>query len=169
MVAENVIKPSFEILMKTMLHQDSVNVLKALPLSNHSIWRRIDEMSSNVESQLVEKFENSKFSIQLDESTVSDNRAILMAYVRFIDDCCKLCEELLFVKFLEADTLDYPFLKLQNLVLMKIKYHLKTWYLAQWTVLHPCLVSRMDLLLMEKICPSILALQLCGSSSPFTC
>ena len=41
-------------------------------------------MSSDVESQLVEKLKSSKFSIQLDESTVSDNRAILMAYVRFI-------------------------------------------------------------------------------------
>ena len=63
-----------------------MNVLKALLLSNDSIRRRI------------------KFSIQLDESTVSDNRAILMAYVRFIDDSCKLCEEMLFAKLLETDT-----------------------------------------------------------------
>ena len=54
-VAENVIKPSFEILMKTMLQQDSVNVLKALPLRSDSIRRRIDEMSLDVENLLVEK------------------------------------------------------------------------------------------------------------------
>ena len=53
--------------MKTMLEQDSVNVLKALQLSNDSIRKRIGEMSSDVESQLVEKLKTSKFSIQLDE------------------------------------------------------------------------------------------------------
>ena len=85
-VAEYVIKLSFEIFIKNMLQRDSVNFLKALPLSNDSIRRRIDEMSSDAESQLVKKSKTSKFSIQLDESAVSDNRAILMAYARFIDD-----------------------------------------------------------------------------------
>ncbi len=70
-VAENVIRPFFEILMKTVLHQDSVNVLKALPLSNDSIWRRIDKISSDVENQLVKKLKNNKFSIQIDESTIT--------------------------------------------------------------------------------------------------
>ena len=87
-----------------MLRQDSVNVLKALPLNNDSIRRRIDEMSSDVESHLVEKSKTSKFSIQLDESTVSDNRAILIAYACFIDDSCELCEEMMFAKLLETDT-----------------------------------------------------------------
>ena len=59
-------------------------------------------MSSDVESQLVEKLKTSKFSIQLDESTISNNRAILVAYVRFIDYGCKLCEEMLFAKLLET-------------------------------------------------------------------
>ena len=61
-----------------------MNVLKALPLSNDSIRKRIDEMSSDVESLLVEKSKTSKFSIQLDKSTVSDNKAVLMTYARFI-------------------------------------------------------------------------------------
>ena len=89
-----------------MLQQDSVNASKALPLSNDLIRRRIGQMSSDVENQLVEKSKTSKFSIELYESTVSDNRAILMAYARFIhiDDSCKLCEEMLFAKLLETDT-----------------------------------------------------------------
>ena len=59
-------------------------------------------MSSDVESYLVKKSKTSKFSIQLDESTVSDNRAILIAC--FIDDSCEVCEEMLFAKLLETDT-----------------------------------------------------------------
>ena len=70
-VAENVIKPSFEILVKTMLQQDSVNVLKALPLSNDSIRRRIDEMSLDVESRLVEKL---KTSIVMQEASDALNK-----------------------------------------------------------------------------------------------
>ncbi len=87
-VVENIIWPSFEILMKTVLHQDSGNVLKALPLSNDLIWRRIDKMSFDIENQLVDKLKNNKFSLQIDESTISNNKAILMAYIRFIDDVC---------------------------------------------------------------------------------
>ena len=86
-----------------MLQQDSVNVLKALLLSNDSIQRRIDKMSSDVESQLAEKLKTSKFLIQLDKSRVSDNIAIFMAYVCIIDDSCKLCEEIMFAKLLETD------------------------------------------------------------------
>ena len=62
-VAENVIGLFVLILMKTMLQQVSANVLKALPLSNDSIQRRIDKMSSDVESKLVEKSKTIKFSI----------------------------------------------------------------------------------------------------------
>ncbi|XP_076057270.1 protein FAM200C-like [Oratosquilla oratoria] len=90
--------------MKTVLQLDSANTLKTIPLSNDSIRRRIDEMSLNVQSQLLEMLKTSKFSIQLDESTVRDKRAILMAYVRFIDDSCKLCKKMLFEKLLETDT-----------------------------------------------------------------
>ncbi len=56
-------------------------------------------MSFDVENQLV----TNEFSLQIDESTISDNRAVLMAYVCCIDDVCKLCEEMLFVKLLETD------------------------------------------------------------------
>ena len=61
-------------------------------------------MSSDVESHLVEKSKTSKFSIQPDESTVSDNRAILIAYACFIGDSCELCQEMLFAKLLQTNT-----------------------------------------------------------------
>ena len=51
-------------------------------------------------ANFVEKLKTSKFSIQPDGSTESDNRAIIMAHVRFINDSCRLCEELLFAKLL---------------------------------------------------------------------
>ena len=83
-------------------------------------------MSSDVESQLVEKLKTSKFSIQLDQSTVSDNRAILMAYVRFIDNGCNFVKICCLQNYWKLVRLNYPFLKLQNLDLTRIKYHLET-------------------------------------------
>ncbi|CAG9794244.1 unnamed protein product [Diatraea saccharalis] len=47
--------------------------------------------------------ETCQFSIQLDESTLPTNKALLLSYVRFIKDE-KICQELLFATNLETDT-----------------------------------------------------------------
>ena len=60
-------------------------------------------MGINIEEQLCEVLQKTAFSIQLDETTTSDNNALLMAYVRYIPDG-KVMEELLFCKSLETDT-----------------------------------------------------------------
>ena len=70
-----------------------------------------------------------------------------MAYVRFVDDSCKLCEEMLFAKLLKTDTPGLSIFKAKNLGLTRIKYHLETWHPAQRMVVYPYLVSRMALLL----------------------
>ena len=43
-------------------------------------------MAMDVESKLTNLLKKSKFALQIDESNVSDNKAILLAYVRFIDE-----------------------------------------------------------------------------------
>lgn len=101
---ERIIKPAFEILLGTMLGQESTAVLNSIPLSNDTIRRRIDELSSDIEIQLVEKLKKKKFSVQIDESTVSDSRALLMVYCRYIDDDFQIAEEMCFLKYLETDT-----------------------------------------------------------------
>ena len=157
-VAENAIKPFFEIFMKTMLQQDSVNVLKALPLRNYSIRRRIDERSSDVESLLVEISKTSKFSIQLDESTVSDNRAILMAYARFIDDSCKLCEEKLFAKLLETDTTGLSFFEARKSCFDENQIRFGNLVFCE-TDGAPSMLGKQNgfIAYMKKLCSSILA------------
>ncbi|KAK9685210.1 hypothetical protein QE152_g38216 [Popillia japonica] len=45
-----------------------------------------------------------KFSIQLDESTLSDNTARLMSYVRYFNETGETKEEMLFAEFLPLDT-----------------------------------------------------------------
>ncbi|CAL1531352.1 unnamed protein product [Lymnaea stagnalis] len=49
--------------------------MKAMQLSDNTASRRIDEMSEDVEIQLVEKLKkNKKISVQMDESTLRDRR-----------------------------------------------------------------------------------------------
>ena len=58
----------------------SINVvLGTIPLSNGTVQRRIDEMGDDVESQLVQILSKTDHAFQIDESTVRDNEALLIA------------------------------------------------------------------------------------------
>ena len=85
------------------MERDPESVLRTVPLSDTTVKRRIDEMGTNIEDQLCEILRNTSFSLQLDETTTSDNNALLMAYVYYISDG-NITEELLFCKCLETAT-----------------------------------------------------------------
>ena len=102
-IGENLIIPAIEEVLKTVLHKPAFDVIKKIPLSNSTVQRRIDEMSSNIENFLCDYLQNTHFSIQLDESTLPGNEALLLAYVRFIMDQ-EIHEELLFARTLKIDT-----------------------------------------------------------------
>lgn len=53
-IKEDLIKPSISTFFETLLDKDE-NPVKATPLSNNTVIRRMDEMSDDVEIQLVEK------------------------------------------------------------------------------------------------------------------
>ncbi|GFT84283.1 SCAN domain-containing protein 3 [Trichonephila clavipes] len=57
-----------------------------LPTSNNTAQRRIDEMSEDIESFLCDYLQTTRFSLQLDESTLPENDSLLLACVRFIMD-----------------------------------------------------------------------------------
>ncbi|XP_076044737.1 protein FAM200C-like [Oratosquilla oratoria] len=60
-------------------------------------------MAADVESQLVLKLQVNEFSLQLDETTLPDNSALLMAFARFLD-VDGIREELIFALKLTTDT-----------------------------------------------------------------
>ena len=64
-------------------------------MSNDTVKRRQDEMAENLEEQLVEKSKVSKFSLQIDETTIN-NSVLLLAYVRYID-AMVIHEEMIFI------------------------------------------------------------------------
>ncbi|CAH1969181.1 unnamed protein product [Acanthoscelides obtectus] len=94
-IGEKLILPAVEEVLKTVLHKPASDIIKRIPLSNNTVERRIDEMSSDIESFLCNYLQTTHFSIQLDESTV-----------RFIMNQ-EIYEELLFARTLISDTKDF--------------------------------------------------------------
>lgn len=60
----------------TVLHKPAADIIRKIPLSNSSVQRRIDEMAEHIEESLCNHLKTSKFSIQLDESTLPTNLQI---------------------------------------------------------------------------------------------
>ncbi|CAH2012114.1 unnamed protein product [Acanthoscelides obtectus] len=95
-IGENLILPAVvEEVLKTVLHKPATDIIKRIPLSNNTVERRIDEMSSDIESFLCNYLQR---PISLYNWT-----ALLLAYVRFIMNQ-EIYEELLFARTLITDT-----------------------------------------------------------------
>src|SRR5436189_3007998 len=87
-------------------------------------------MSSDIKNSLCSYLQNTHFSIQLDESTLPGNEALLLTYVRFVMNE-EIYEELLFAKTLKTDTKGGSiFNVLSHFFLRKIRFHSQT--LFQW-------------------------------------
>ena len=85
-VGESLILPACKAIVNVMLGPDAVKEIAKVPLSDNSIARRIDDMSADIESIVLEKIRCSgKFALQLDESTDISGHAQLLANVRFVD------------------------------------------------------------------------------------
>ena len=87
-------------LVSTIIGESAAQKLKAVPLPNNTISRRIDKISDDINDQLVAKMRGNEFSLQLDEATTSTSNkdAYLICYVRFINNNENIVEDLLICK-----------------------------------------------------------------------
>ena len=99
-IAKELMLPAAFDLVSTMIGELAAQKLKAVPLSNNTISRRIDKISDDINDQLVAKMRGNEFSLQLDEATTctSNKDASLICYVCFIDNDDNIVEDLLFCK-----------------------------------------------------------------------
>ena len=99
-IAEELVLPAALDLVLTIIGESAAQKLKAVPLSNNTISRRIDKISDNINDHLVAKMREKEFSLQLDETTTSTSNkdAYLIYYVRFINNDDNIIEDLLFCK-----------------------------------------------------------------------
>ncbi|KAJ1098210.1 hypothetical protein NDU88_003326 [Pleurodeles waltl] len=85
-VAETLILPACKAIVQEMLGPEAAKEIAKVPLSDNTISRRINDMSADIESVVLEKIRISeKFALQLDESTDISGHAQLLANVRFVD------------------------------------------------------------------------------------
>lgn len=64
----------------------SNKISQSVSLSNNTVSRRIEEMAPNNEFKFTNFLNKSKLAVQIDELTVIDNKAIVLAYVRFSNE-----------------------------------------------------------------------------------
>lgn len=85
-IIENVTFPTCNHTVKSMLGDDSAKEISLVPLSHDTTSRRIDYMTSDIQSHVYEKLiDNRVFSLQLDKSTNISNKYQLLTYIRFVD------------------------------------------------------------------------------------
>lgn len=82
-IAENLIKPCVLDITKCMLDEKSAKHLSTVPLSNDTVSRRIHDLASYVKQELVTRLQNTRFALQMDESTDVAGLAILLVIVRY--------------------------------------------------------------------------------------
>ncbi|XP_029655925.1 zinc finger BED domain-containing protein 5-like [Octopus sinensis] len=111
-IAENLIKPCSKKIIECIYGEQMSKKLDLVPLSNNTISRRIQELSKNIETQLLIRLNNSNgFAIQIDESTDVEGLAVLLVFVRYpFDDIIE--EDMLMSESLESNTIkNYFFAK----------------------------------------------------------
>ena len=63
-IAEELVLPAALDLVSTMIGESAAQKLKAVPLSNNTISRRINKISDDINNQLVAKMRGNEFSLQ---------------------------------------------------------------------------------------------------------
>ena len=105
-IAETVIKSSALTMTRIVLGDKHEKSLKAIPLSNNAVKRRIAAMSEDIKEQVIteiNKYVFGLFSIQLDESVDVCSVSQLMVFVRYAVGT-SVKEELLFCSALNTST-----------------------------------------------------------------
>ena len=82
-IGEDLIKPCMLQACETVLGKQAVQRLKVIPMSANTVKHRIKEMANNIENQVMKMVKNSSFySIQVNESTDVNNKALLFCLLR---------------------------------------------------------------------------------------
>ncbi|XP_076799874.1 zinc finger BED domain-containing protein 5-like [Clavelina lepadiformis] len=125
--AESVIGPALAIVVEEMLGTAAAEKVRGVPLSDNTISRRIEELSSDLKDQVREHSVATDnklsvlWSLQVDESTDRTGKSHLLAFIRCINNET-LENECLFCKELKSTTNGEDIFKLvdENILLSEL-------------------------------------------------
>ncbi|CAN7941018.1 unnamed protein product [Ixodes pacificus] len=84
-ICEDLIMSCIQYVVKTVIGEKHLPKVLQIPCSNDTVGRRIREMASNVESQVIEHTRNSpKFAIAVDQSCDISGSPQLVAFVSLL-------------------------------------------------------------------------------------
>jgi hypothetical protein len=92
-IAENLIGPCIKDVVQCMLGEKAAKKTDIVPFSNNTLSRRINDISSYVETTVVRVKNSQYYALQVDESTDVANLAILLIFVRYINEDTGIAEE----------------------------------------------------------------------------
>ena len=103
-IAETLIKPCAKDMATCMIDAKSAEIIETIPLSNNTVARRIQDLATDIENELVFRLTLcDAYSLQLDESTDVSGLAVLLVFVRYCFDST-VEEDLLLCESLERNT-----------------------------------------------------------------
>lgn len=103
-IGETLIKPCMLKMVKLILGETSETKMRQISLSNNTIMRRISDISTDVNEQILEEIRDSPlFSFQVDESTDVISCAQLLVFVRYVHSS-DIKEDFLFCAALDTTT-----------------------------------------------------------------
>lgn len=82
-VGENIVLPPVSKILSDLMHMNPSEAAQSIPISNSTIFRRIDDMVQSIESTFFSLLQSSKFSLHVYECTLPANDLLLMTYVQF--------------------------------------------------------------------------------------
>ncbi|CAI6358915.1 unnamed protein product [Macrosiphum euphorbiae] len=85
-IGEKLIKPACKEMVRIMIGNEAALEIDKIPMSNDTVSRRICCMSTDIKELVIEKMKNSRFTLQVDDSTSSDGKCYMIGFVRFVDD-----------------------------------------------------------------------------------
>ncbi|KAL4120074.1 hypothetical protein QTP88_012813 [Uroleucon formosanum] len=106
-IGEQLILPACREIVKIFFGIEAGQEILKIPLSDNTISRRINDMSEDIEQQVLNKLSDSHmFALQVDESTDISGKAQLLVFIRMVVDddiienflCCKTLPETTRVK-----------------------------------------------------------------------
>ncbi|VVC45986.1 HAT, C-terminal dimerisation domain [Cinara cedri] len=104
-IGETLVLPAAKEIVRCVLGDKAAKEIEKVSLSNDTVKRRIDDMSSNIKEKILLYVKDCNFfALQIDESTDIANMAQLIVFIRF-DRNDEIIEEFLFCKPLQTHTI----------------------------------------------------------------